>query len=149
MPDPPAGIPKHDSNRDQDKRTRRHRAHTGRTETFAAVRLFVDSWRWADVPFYIRAGKNLPAKVTEVLVEFKQPPQAVFSREMAQLSNHVRFRLGPEVSIGVGAHTKLPGEAMSRCLPARMALKRPGRLLIPSWIREITCMSTSQEPGDL
>jgi glucose-6-phosphate 1-dehydrogenase len=87
-------------------------ANNSKTETFATVKLHVDSWRWADVPFYVRTGKHLPAKVTEVLVEFKQPPQAVFSREMAQLSNHVRFRLGPEVSIGVGAHTKLPGEAM-------------------------------------
>jgi len=87
-------------------------ASGSKTETFAAVRLYVDSWRWADVPFHIRTGKHLPAKVTEVLVEFKQPPQAVFSRDMAHLSNHVRFRLAPEVSISVGAHTKSPGEAM-------------------------------------
>ena len=87
-------------------------ADDSQTETFAAVKLFVDSWRWADVPFYVRAGKHLPAKVTEVLVEFKHPPHAVFTREMAHLSNHVRFRLAPEVGIALGAHTKLPGEAM-------------------------------------
>jgi glucose-6-phosphate 1-dehydrogenase len=88
-------------------------AHGSTTETFAAVRLDIDSWRWAGVPFYVRAGKLMPSRVTEVVIDFKHPPQAVFNREMAHLSNYVRFRLGPEVGIALGAHTKLPGERMT------------------------------------
>src|SRR5205807_6648300 len=55
-------------------------APDSQVETFAAVRLFIDSWRWAGVPFYIRAGKYLPVRATEILVELKNPPQAVFGK---------------------------------------------------------------------
>ena len=80
-------------------------------ETFAALRLYVDSWRWADVPFYIRAGKSLPVTCTEVLVRFRNPPQTSFGgQELGQSQNHVRFRLSPDVIIGWGARCKLPGQ---------------------------------------
>jgi len=74
-------------------------------ETFAAVRLHIDSWRWSGVPVFIRAGKRLPVTATEVLVTLRQPPQRVFSGIEFQPgpANHFRFRLGPEIEIAVGA----------------------------------------------
>ena len=81
-------------------------------ETFAAVRLFVDTWRWKDVPFYIRAGKNLPVQATEIVVRFRRPPLFVFDDIKAADANYVRFRVGPEVMIGIGTRRKAPGEAM-------------------------------------
>ncbi len=77
-------------------------------ETFAAVRLEVDSWRWAGVPFLIRAGKSLPITATEVLVKLKQPPLGRLSAG----NNYLRFRLGPDLSISLGASVKRPGAAM-------------------------------------
>ncbi len=82
-------------------------------ETFVALRVFVDSWRWAEVPFYIRAGKRMPVTATEVLVELKRPPRDVFAEAKAGHPNHVVFRLGPDVSIMLGARTKLPGDRMT------------------------------------
>jgi glucose-6-phosphate 1-dehydrogenase len=76
-------------------------------ETFAAVRLRVDSWRWDGVPFFIRAGKCLPVSTTEVLVTLKRPP---LRRMAPEESNYLRFRLSPEVTIGLGARVKKPGE---------------------------------------
>jgi glucose-6-phosphate 1-dehydrogenase len=82
-------------------------------ETYAAVRLFIDSWRWAGVPFYIRAGKCLPMTCNEVMAHFHKPPQHMFAdREMGRARNYVRFRLSPEEIIAIGARDKKPGEAM-------------------------------------
>ncbi|HEX4298870.1 MAG TPA: glucose-6-phosphate dehydrogenase, partial [Devosia sp.] len=81
-------------------------------ETFAAVRLFVDTWRWKDVPFYIRAGKSLPVRATEVVVRFRRPPVALFDAIAASEANYVRFRVGPQVTIGIGARRKAPGGDM-------------------------------------
>ena len=81
-------------------------------ETFAAVRLQIDSWRWAGVPFYIRAGKCLPVTATEVLVELKRPPVSLFPDCAAAPPNRFRFRLSPQVVLSLGARAKLPGEAM-------------------------------------
>ena len=81
------------------------------TETYAAVRLFIDSWRWAGVPFYLRTGKKMPVTAHEVVVEFKRPPQALFDDAMmAQRPNHLRFRLQPDGEIALGARIKTPGE---------------------------------------
>jgi glucose-6-phosphate 1-dehydrogenase len=82
-------------------------------ETFAAVELQIDSWRWAGVPFYIRAGKCLPVTTTEVLVELRRPPQDVFHEQDSGGPNSVRFRLSPEVIIALGARAKMPGESMT------------------------------------
>jgi glucose-6-phosphate 1-dehydrogenase len=81
-------------------------------ETFAAARFFIDSWRWADVPWYIRAGKNLPITCTEVRVELHRPPQRVFAEyeELPRDTNYLRFRLNPQVQIALGARAKMPGE---------------------------------------
>jgi glucose-6-phosphate 1-dehydrogenase len=81
-------------------------------ETFAAVRLYIDTWRWAGVPFYIRAGKQMPVTATEVMVELKRPPQAVFDTIDQSETNYFRFRLSPNVSIALGGRIKMPGEAM-------------------------------------
>jgi glucose-6-phosphate 1-dehydrogenase len=82
------------------------------TETFAAVRLHIDTWRWAGVPFYIRAGKCLPVRTTEVIVDLKRPPQTVFHSVEPQRPNYYRFRISPDVFIALYAETKQPGEAM-------------------------------------
>lgn len=74
-------------------------------ETYAAVRLFIDSWRWEGVPFYVRTGKNLPVTATEVFVELRRPPQKVFSGRAFEPGkpNYVRFRIGPDMAIAIGA----------------------------------------------
>ena len=79
-------------------------------ETFAAVRLHVDSWRWEGVPFLIRAGKSLPVTATEVVVQLKRPPIAKLAPGKG---NYVRLRLGPDVEIGLGARVKQPGEGLT------------------------------------
>lgn len=89
-------------------------AHGSDTETFAAVRFFVDTWRWADVPFIVRTGKHLPLTTTEIRAEFLLPPQRVFAlSEAGPLApNYLRMRLSPTVSIALGARTKNAGERM-------------------------------------
>ncbi|MGZ4757019.1 MAG: glucose-6-phosphate dehydrogenase [Acidimicrobiia bacterium] len=83
-------------------------------ETFAALRLHIDSWRWSGVPWFVRAGKELPEHVTEVVVELKPPPQQVFSDSEPEVGrcNYLRFRFNPMIEIGLGARAKTPGEAM-------------------------------------
>jgi glucose-6-phosphate 1-dehydrogenase len=83
-------------------------APDSKVETFAALRLFVDTWRWEGVPFYIRAGKFLASNVTEVLVKLRKPPIRQFAVDPA---NSVRFRFNPGVEIGIGARVKPPGES--------------------------------------
>jgi len=87
-------------------------APDSQVETYAALHLHVDSWRWADVPIYLRAGKRLPVTATEVLVELRRPPHAVFGRVDPDQANYFRFRLGPDVVIGLGARAKAAGEEM-------------------------------------
>jgi glucose-6-phosphate 1-dehydrogenase len=79
-------------------------------ETFAAVRLHIDSWRWEGVPFFVRAGKRLAATTTEVRVTLKRPPSVALAPGEA---NYVRFRLSPEVNIAIGARVKRPGEDLA------------------------------------
>ncbi len=81
-------------------------------ETFAALRLRIDTWRWSGVPFYIRTGKCLPVTATEVLVEMRRPPQSVFREPQPPDADYLRFRLSPDMSISLGARAKKPGEAM-------------------------------------
>jgi glucose-6-phosphate 1-dehydrogenase len=77
------------------------------TETFAALELAVTSWRWDGVPFYIRTGKNLPQALTEVIVKLRRPPPIA---GVPLVSNYVRFQLGPEFEIGLGATVRDPGQ---------------------------------------
>lgn len=87
-------------------------APDSQVETFVALRLHIDTWRWAGVPFFIRAGKRLPVTANEVVVKLRRPPQTLFDQIGAADANYFRFRLSPEVLIATGARHKLPGEAM-------------------------------------
>jgi glucose-6-phosphate 1-dehydrogenase len=87
-------------------------AKESQVETFAALRLHIDTWRWAGVPFYIRTGKCLPVTATEVIVTLKAPPLAVFDSADSMPCNYFRLRLSPEVVIGTGALVKRNGEEM-------------------------------------
>jgi len=81
-------------------------------ETFCALRLFIDSWRWEGVPWYLRSGKYLADTATEVVVELKQPPQRLFadSAPKTGTANYLRFRLSPSSAIALAARVKLPGK---------------------------------------
>src|SRR5580658_6670350 len=85
-------------------------AADSKTETFAAVRLEVDSWRWKGVPFYIRAGKNLPVTCTEVLARFRKPPAVISDSSLLQ--NHLRFRISPQMTIAIGTTVMSPGDIL-------------------------------------
>jgi len=85
-----------------------------KTETFAAMRLHINSPRWEGVPFYIRAGKNLPVTCTEILVRFKHHPSAYSS--IASKPNHIRFRISPDVTVAFGMLIMAPGEDMASVL---------------------------------
>jgi glucose-6-phosphate 1-dehydrogenase len=87
-------------------------APDSRVPTYAALRLFVDSWRWDGVPFVVRAGKSLATTYTEVKVQLRRAPQVVFTEPTPPEPNHVRFRLSPEVLIAIGARAKRGGELM-------------------------------------
>jgi glucose-6-phosphate 1-dehydrogenase len=87
-------------------------APDSQVETFAALKLKIDTWRWADVPFYIRAGKCLPITATQVVVTLKKPPLPLFDGSGALPRNYFRLRLSPEVVIGVGALVKRSGEEL-------------------------------------
>jgi glucose-6-phosphate 1-dehydrogenase len=79
-----------------------------RVETYAAIRLHVDTWRWADVPIVVRAGKCLPVKATEIIVELKRPPEKLFPTQHAH-GNRMRFQIEPEVLIGLEVQSRKPG----------------------------------------
>ncbi len=84
------------------------------TETFVALRMNIDSWRWAGVPFLIRTGKGLAATSTEVLVEFKEPPRLFFAdpSQPKPQPNHMRFRLGKNDGVSLHLQTKAPGDEL-------------------------------------
>lgn len=79
-------------------------------ETFVALRLFINSWRWKDVPFYVRAGKCLPVTATEVIVTLRQPPDIFLENSLP--ANYVRFRVTPDLVIAIGSHVKVAGEGL-------------------------------------
>jgi glucose-6-phosphate 1-dehydrogenase len=85
-------------------------AKDSKVETFAALRLEVDSWRWRGVPFFIRAGKNLPVTCTEVLARFRLPPTVIRTSKLTK--NYLRFRVNPDIDIALGMTVMAPGEAM-------------------------------------
>jgi len=80
--------------------------------TYAAVKLFVDSWRWEGVPFLVRAGKSLESTLTEVTVELRRAPHVVFTEPVPPMGNYIRFRLSPSVEIAIGARAKRGGDVM-------------------------------------
>jgi len=89
-----------------------HVARTSDVETFCAVRLFIDSWRWEGVPWYLRAGKCLPETAAEVRVVLKPPPTRLFADSVAPAgpANYVRFRLSPNAAVALAARVKHPGK---------------------------------------
>ena len=89
-------------------------APDSQTETYAAMRVFVDNWRWAGVPFYIRAGKRLPKRVTEIRIQFKRPPHLTFGREaMKEVDpNAITLRIQPEEGISLKFGAKVPSAGL-------------------------------------
>jgi glucose-6-phosphate 1-dehydrogenase len=98
-------------------------APDSQVETFATLRLEVDSWRWKGVPFYIRAGKNLPVTCTEVLGRFRKPPTVMPESDLSQ--NHLRFRISPEMTIAVGATVMAPSEVLKGETVEMVASRHP------------------------
>jgi glucose-6-phosphate 1-dehydrogenase len=92
-------------------------------ETFAALQLEIDSWRWKGVPFYIRAGKNLPVTSTEALARFRKPPTVI--PDSALSPNHLRFRISPEMTIAMGATVLAPSGLMKGENVEMVASRRP------------------------
>jgi glucose-6-phosphate 1-dehydrogenase len=99
-------------------------AADSRVETFAALRLWVNSWRWEGVPFYIRAGKCLPITSTEVVLRLRRPPPLFQADSMPP--NYVRFRVSPEVTLAIGTVVMAPGEAMVGQPVELVASRQPG-----------------------
>lgn len=89
-----------------------HVARNSGVETFCAVRLFIDSWRWDGVPWYLRSGKCLPETAAEVRVELKPPPARLFADSVPTTGspNYLRFRLSPNAAIALAARVKRPGK---------------------------------------
>jgi len=99
-------------------------APDSKVETFAALRLDIDSWRWKGVPFYIRAGKCLPVTCTEVVVRLRRPPTMFEGYDLT--SNYCRMRISPDITIAIGANSLKPGTE-STCMTAEMVASRhPG-----------------------
>jgi glucose-6-phosphate 1-dehydrogenase len=98
-------------------------------ETYVALKLCVDSWRWAGVPVFIRAGKNLPLTAAEVFVEYEKPPRMVFGEDLSH--GYVRLRLSPDVAVAVGLRMKRPGERMIGEDVELMMTERLGSLTPP------------------
>jgi glucose-6-phosphate 1-dehydrogenase len=99
------------------------------------VRLFVDSWRWAGVPFVIRAGKSLPVTATEVRIDLKRPPLSKLSPEE---SNYFRFRISPKISISLGARIKKPGTDFGSITTELAAVEDAGGQQIDAYERLLT-----------
>jgi len=93
------------------------------TETFAALRLEINSWRWQGVPFYIRAGKNLPVTCTEILGRFRKPPAVLPASTLKH--NHLRFRVSPDVTIAMGMTVMTPGDDMTGQTAEMVASRHP------------------------
>ena len=88
------------------------------TETFVALRLFIDNWRWADVPIYMRVGKRLPKSATEISIHFKKAPAVLFNKELCD-QNVLVIRIQPDEGISLRIHAKVPG-ASFRIEPVKM-----------------------------
>ncbi len=95
-------------------RSEKNVADDSTVETFAAIKFFIDNWRWKDVPFFIKAGKNLAETVTEIVITFKCPPQNYFgpAESCSYTANQVILRIQPEETIAIKFGAKRPGEAV-------------------------------------
>jgi glucose-6-phosphate 1-dehydrogenase len=107
----------------RDYRKEKGVARDSKMETFAALRLNVNSWRWKGVPFFIRAGKCLPLTCTEVVARFRLPPTNMRSGSL--MHNHLRFRISPDVTIALGMTVMGPGEEMNAQSAEMLASRHP------------------------
>ena len=101
------------------------------TETYVAVRLFADSWRWADVPIVIRVGKCMPVTATEISVRFNRPPHDIFGLERSAFGNWLRFRLWPEARVSIGFVGKKPGAGWTPQQEDLVFTEHPGAEMRP------------------
>jgi glucose-6-phosphate 1-dehydrogenase len=99
-------------------------AADSKVETFVALRLEIDSWRWRGVPFYLRAGKNLPVTCTEALARFRRAPAIIGSPALTK--NYLRFRISPEMTIAVGTTVLGSSDDMKTELVEMVASRHPG-----------------------
>ncbi len=99
-------------------------APDSKVETFAALKLHIDSWRWRGVPFYIRAGKNLPLTCTEILIRLRQPP--TMFRRYDLNSNYVRLRISPDIVLAFGLNVTSPEQESKSELSELLASRHPG-----------------------
>jgi glucose-6-phosphate 1-dehydrogenase len=86
-------------------------APDSRTPTFAAMKLFIDNWRWQDVPFYLRSGKALHRKTSEVTIQFRRPPQMLFEAGSSHTPNAISLAIQPDEGIFMRFDAKMPGTA--------------------------------------
>jgi glucose-6-phosphate 1-dehydrogenase len=95
-------------------REEKHVAHDSRTETYVALRLAIDNWRWADVPFYLRVGKRLPSRVTEIVIQFKRAPFMLFRKTPVDhlAPNRLVIQVQPTERITLSFGAKIPGPVM-------------------------------------
>jgi glucose-6-phosphate 1-dehydrogenase len=110
-------------------------AADSRVETFAALRLGIDSWRWQGVPFYIRTGKSLPVTCTEVFARLRRPP-ALFAARPAP--NYLRFRISPVVEFALGVNVMDPEDKGDGTIAELLASRRPGSNDIDAYERVLT-----------
>ena len=94
------------------------------TETYAALKLFIDNWRWADVPFYIRSGKRLPKRITEISIQFRRVPHLLFSGKVTESigPNILSLQIQPDEGISLMFSAKFPGTTM-QIRPVKMLFK--------------------------
>ena len=107
------------------------------TETFAAMRLHVNSWRWEGVPFYIRAGKNLPITCMEVIARFRKPP-AIDLAESSASQNYMRFRISPEMTVAMAMSVSSPNTPGKREAVELLASRHPGAEEMEAYERVLT-----------
>ncbi len=105
-------------------------------ETYAAVRLELDTWRWAGVPIFIRAGKCLPVTATEIIVDLKPPPQHVVAEILRRHSNYVKFRIGAEMAISIGARVYDPDRVLGE--DVELYAQRKKTTVVPPYQKLLT-----------
>ena len=102
-------------------------------ETFAALKLEIDSWRWKGVPFYIRAGKSLPVTCTEVLGRLRKPPTVIKEGKLRQ--NYLRFRISPEPTVAIGTTVMSPADEMTGQTAELVASRHPAAAEVDAYER--------------
>jgi glucose-6-phosphate 1-dehydrogenase len=110
-------------------------AADSQVETFAALRLEVDNWRWQGVPFYIRAGKSLPVTSTEVVARLRYPPDLF---QIRTKRNHVRFRISPDIEVAMGLNVMDPTMEGDSDVVELLASRRPGNNEVDAYERVLT-----------